>query len=96
MKGDSPEITVVNDGDYESTTTPDLGGDGEPITAEEIIGETNPKSGLNLLEDVDIFNLLCIPSFNIDESPETEVTENSIAYIVLLLNYVKRKGRFDS
>ena len=80
LKTDSPEITVVNDGDYESTTTPDLGGDGEPITAEEIIGETNPKSGLNLLEDVDIFNLLCIPSFNIDESPETEVTDLNSLY----------------
>lgn len=84
LKTDPPEITVLNDGEYESTTTPGMGGDGDPITADEIIGETNPKSGLNLLEDVDIFNLLCIPSFSVDESPETSVTDLIAIYSAAL------------
>ncbi len=39
------------------------GGDGKPITAKDIQGTANPKRGLFLLDDVDIFNLLCIPSY---------------------------------
>ena len=89
------EIDVLNDGDYQSKTTPDMGGDGESITATEIIGKTNPKSGINLLEDVDIVNLLCIPPINIDESPETDtsLTELFLIYSAAL-DLCKKKRSF--
>jgi phage tail sheath protein FI len=69
-----PGITKLEDGEYESNTTSNLGGDGEPIEADEI------KGGLNLLKNVDIFNLLCIPSFHMDESPETSITDLNEVY----------------
>ena len=89
------EIDDLNDGDYESKTTPDMGGDGEPITATEIIGKTNPKSGINLLEDVDIVNLLCIPSINMDESPETDTSLTELFQIYsTALDLCKKKRSF--
>ena len=66
---------------YESTTTADLRVDGDQITATQIIGTArSEKSGINLLDDVDIFNLLCIPSFNVDESPESSVDDLNVMY----------------
>jgi len=88
------QISVLNDGNYESTTTPNLGGDGKPIIeVTTLTGEANQKSGLKLLEDVDIFNLLCIPSINIDESPETSVTNVNTIYSKAI-DLCKRKRAF--
>lgn len=46
--------------------------DGKDIETQHIEGKSNPpKSGLYLLEDVDIFNLLCIPPLKRNESDES-------------------------
>jgi hypothetical protein len=73
VEGVIPNADIPDDNESISITTPDIGGDGDPITATEIQGTTNPKRGLFLLENVDIFNLLCIPSFRLDDSPETSL-----------------------
>jgi len=38
-----------------------IGTDGLPPTASDLIGNPNTKTGIYALEDVDLFNLLCIP-----------------------------------
>lgn len=39
------------------------GGDGGPITATEVEGNENDKTGIYALKKADLFNLLCIPPF---------------------------------
>jgi phage tail sheath protein FI len=82
IKFDVPNITDNEsvDGSFESKTDPmeDSSGnpvdaDGKDIEVDQIIGKSNPpKSGLHLLEDVDIFNLLCIPALKRNESDEND------------------------
>ncbi len=62
---------------YESNMNSDPNNiaDGIQISATEIQGTVEPKRGLHLLEDVDIFNLLCIPSFRVDDTPETSIDD---------------------
>jgi len=38
--------------------------DGSPLTASNILGDPNTRTGIYALEKADIFNLLCIPSYN--------------------------------
>jgi Bacteriophage tail sheath protein len=71
ITGIDPNVVIPEDV-YESTTSPNTNADGDQITASDIKGSTNPKKGLHLLEDVDIFNLLCIPSFRVDDSDESD------------------------
>jgi uncharacterized protein len=42
------------------------GGDGLPPNSQALIGSENLKTGLHALEDVDLFNLLCIPRAALD------------------------------
>jgi phage tail sheath protein FI len=42
------------------------GGDGVPPNAQALIGSENLKTGIHALEDVDLFNLLCIPRAALD------------------------------
>ena len=71
---------IGNEITYDSTTSPNSKPDGEPITATEIQGTPDPKRGLFLLEDTDIFNLLCIPSFRMEDSPENSVDDLNAMY----------------
>jgi uncharacterized protein len=58
--------------------TDDSGDDDKSITANEIMGTSDDKSGLYALDDVDIFNMLCIPTFGDDT--EEYATERATAY----------------
>jgi hypothetical protein len=44
------------------------GDDGAPITDAEIVGTPMPRTGLSALENVDLFNLLCIPPLTVGAS----------------------------
>lgn len=74
-----PGDNIGDDIIYESTTAANSKPDGEQITATEIEGTPDPKRGLFLLDDVDIFNLLCVPSFKVDDSPETSEDVDALA-----------------
>ncbi|MEM6398642.1 MAG: phage tail sheath C-terminal domain-containing protein [Cyanobacteria bacterium P01_D01_bin.116] len=47
--------------DETSEPQPQVGEDGEPPDATALIGDLDDKTGLYALQDVDIFNILCIP-----------------------------------
>ncbi|MGH9980751.1 MAG: phage tail sheath family protein [Nitrososphaeraceae archaeon] len=72
IEGVDENAVIPDDKEFTSITTPNQGGDGKPITAKDIQGTANPNRGLFLLDYVDIFNLLCIPSFRVDDSPEPD------------------------
>jgi hypothetical protein len=80
---------------YESNMNsgPNNVADGIPISATEIQGTLEPKNGLHLLEDVDIFNLYCIASFRIDDTPETSV-DDLVAIYDDAYNICERKRAF--
>ena len=42
------------------------GGDGIPPSSQALIGSENLKTGIHALEDVDLFNLLCVPRAALD------------------------------
>lgn len=57
------------------------GNNGNPPGATEIIGKLNEKSGIYSLEDVDIFNLLCIPLVaDLDDTSALGVISAAQAY----------------
>lgn len=56
-------------------STPIPGSDGQPPTATELRGSRANKTGLYALEDVDIFNILCIPNVS-----DPVVLSEAIAY----------------
>jgi phage tail sheath protein FI len=56
-------------------TTPVVGKDGTAPTATELIGDPTKKTGLYALEDVDIFNILCIPgTMNLASDADSVIT----------------------
>lgn len=52
--------------DNTAQATGTAGGDGLPPNAQALIGSENLKTGIHALEDVDLFNLLCIPRAALD------------------------------
>jgi phage tail sheath protein FI len=60
----------------------DAGGDGDPPGATELRGVRDPlKSGMYALEDVDIFNILCIPrAADLSETDMQAVYSEAFAY----------------
>lgn len=44
------------------------GADGDPLTATEIIGDRLERSGIYAMEDVDFFNILCLPGLSTQEA----------------------------
>lgn len=55
------------------------GSDGNPVTPDEIMGASDKKTGVFALDDADIFNLLCIPTFG-DENEDEYIKKRSAAY----------------
>lgn len=55
------------------TATTDSGTDGLQIEASDVEGEPGKKTGIYALEDADIFNLLCIPPYDITDISDVGV-----------------------
>lgn len=56
------------------------GSDGESITTADVLGDQTQKTGLYALENVGIFNLLCIPGYNTTHDVDTDVLIAAEAY----------------
>ncbi|MBN2385418.1 MAG: phage tail sheath subtilisin-like domain-containing protein [Anaerolineales bacterium] len=67
--------------DREDQLDASAGNNGTPPNASELIGQLASKSGIYALEDVDIFNLLCIPLVaDMDETSALSVISAAQAY----------------
>ena len=60
--------------------TPSGGSDGDDLTAAEINGSLNDKTGIFALEKADLFNLLCIPPPTRDADTDPTVYQAAIQY----------------
>ncbi len=56
------------------------GSDGDVLTATEINGSSNQKSGIFALEKADLFNLLCIPPPTRDADTDSTVYQTAMQY----------------
>jgi hypothetical protein len=65
----------------------DSGNDGEPLTPEEIIGNPSSKTGIYAMDNIDLFNLLCIPTFH-----ENDNTDSRISAYKEAVKYFAKKG----
>jgi phage tail sheath protein FI len=73
------------------------GGDGLPPNGQALIGSENLKTGLHALEDVDLFNLLCIPRTALDggaAAGELAATEAQAVMTVAEAYCAKRRAFF--
>jgi uncharacterized protein len=73
------------------------GGDGLPPNAQALIGSENLKTGIHALEDVDLFNLLCIPRAALDGGAgigELDATESQAVISVAEAYCAKRRAFF--
>jgi phage tail sheath protein FI len=61
----------------------EAGGDGLPPNAQALIGSENLKTGIHALEDVDLFNLLCIPRAALDGGADVGELSASEAQAVM-------------
>jgi uncharacterized protein len=76
------------------------GADGDPPGALEIIGDLGAKSGIFALEDVDLFNILCIPRASVvhgadalDADVQTALNQ-SAAIVTAATNYCEQRRAF--
>lgn len=53
--------------------------DGEDITAAELDGKESDRTGLYALEQVDLFNLLCLPPLNRDGTADSDVPNTTLS-----------------
>ena len=73
------------------------GGDGLPPNSQALIGAENLKTGIHALEDVDLFNLLCIPRAALDggaAAGELSTTEAQAVTTVAEAYCAKRRAFF--
>ena len=73
------------------------GGDGLPPNGQALIGSENIKTGIHSLEDVDLFNLLCIPRTALDggaAAGELSATEAQAVMTVAEAYCAKRRAFF--
>jgi uncharacterized protein len=78
VSGDVPE-TQPQKGDFQML--PGSGDDGGPLTDDVVVGvPTDPKSGIYLLDKVDLFNMLCIPPYNSDNTTPGAVYTEALDY----------------
>jgi phage tail sheath protein FI len=75
VKGDVPEAQPS--GTFQVI---DPGSDGDPLTDQVVIGDPLAKSGIYLLDNVDIFNMLCIPHYNSDQTTPSSVYATALEY----------------
>jgi phage tail sheath protein FI len=52
----------------------DSSSDGGPLTTNEIIGDSLSKTGLYALDNIDLFNLLCIPTFHQYDNTDSRIS----------------------
>ena len=72
------------------------GTDGTPPGSTELIGDLNTKSGLYALEDVELFNVLCIPRAAMVSSSDSNALTPSAAQAVMTMAtaYCQRRRAF--
>jgi uncharacterized protein len=73
------------------------GGDGLPPNGQALIGSENLKTGIHALEDVDLFNLLCIPRTALDggaAAGELSTTEAQAVMTVAEAYCARRRAFF--
>jgi phage tail sheath protein FI len=64
------------------------GSDGDPVTVDEITGDSDSKTGIYSLDKVDLFNLLCIPTFQENDDTNSRM----LAYKEALKYCQKRRA----
>lgn len=72
-EGKQPAITIKDN-------TKDTGSNGDFPTKAQILGDPVKKTGLYALDNVDIFNILCIPPYGKDEESASEVYADAYTY----------------
>ena len=77
-----------------------VGADGDPPGALEIIGDLGTKTGIFAFEDVDLFNILCIPRASVvhgadalDADAQTALNQ-SAAIVTAATNYCEQRRAF--
>jgi len=84
LDGNAPCIRPSEDdyGNPKFVCVKDSGSDGDPLTAEEIIGDSKSKTGIYALDNADLFNLLCIPTFHQNDNTDSRllVYEKALEY----------------
>lgn len=56
------------------------GNDGDNLNATTILGNSDEKSGLYALENINVFNLLCIPGYNTTDDVDENVLTTAASY----------------
>ena len=70
------------------------GNDGTPPAGQALIGDLNSKTGIYALEDVDLFNILCIPRTAIISGDDALDEGDAFAVISAAINYCEKRRAF--
>lgn len=73
-----------------------VGEDGDPPNSLSLIGDLDLKTGIYALEDVDLFNILCIPRTAIisDDDDDALDERDAFAVITAAINYCEKRRAF--
>jgi len=71
-----------------------VGEDGDPPNGQALIGDLNSKTGIHALEDVDLFNILCIPRTAIISGDDALEEGDAFAVISAAINYCEKRRAF--
>ena len=80
LDGDDDPLRPLETTPPVSPVAPDDGSDGDDITATEINGIANDKTGIFALEKADLFNLLCIPPPTREADTDPTVYQAAMKY----------------
>ncbi len=80
LDGDDDPLRPLETTTPVSPVAPDDGSDGDDITATEINGIANDKTGIFALEKADLFNLLCIPPPTREADTDPTVYQAAMKY----------------
>ncbi|WP_158860387.1 phage tail sheath family protein [Lunatibacter salilacus] len=70
------------------------GDNGTPPDASAIIGSLNSKTGIYALEDVDLFNIMCIPRTAITTGTDAMTTTEADTVMATAIEYCRQKRAF--
>ncbi len=70
------------------------GADGDPPDAAALIGDLNAKTGIYALEDVDLFNLLCLPRTAVRTGARALPADQAKSVMTAAINYCEQRRAF--
>lgn len=70
------------------------GADGSPPDPTALIGDLNAKTGIHALEDVDLFNILCLPRAAAVSGPDALTPTEAAAVIAFVNTYCEQRRAF--